>query len=168
VTLARFIVLEAADSAAVECAADELAADGADVVHGWAAGRTGRPTVMVGRVAGLEDAGLAVLAAVRGARLVVDAVAAREVIDRLCDDLRRIAEVDHRVGPARRPVLSAEQRALLARLLGGATLGQAARELHLSRRTADRRLAAARSALGAGSTAEALRLAAQLGVEPAP
>jgi DNA-binding NarL/FixJ family response regulator len=64
-------------------------------------------------------------------------------------------------------VLSAEQRALLGQLLGGATLGQAARALHLSRRTADRRLAAARAALEARTTAEALRRAAELGVDPA-
>jgi DNA-binding NarL/FixJ family response regulator len=167
VTVARFVVLEAADPASVEGAAAELAAGGADVVHAPEPVRGGEDTVIVSRVTCLEDAARAVLAAVRGARLVIDAAAPREVIDRLCDDLRRIADVDHRIGPAARPALSAEQRALVAHLLAGATLGQAARELHLSRRTADRRLAAIRSTLGASSTAEALRAAARLGVEPA-
>ncbi|HKC27720.1 MAG TPA: helix-turn-helix domain-containing protein, partial [Jatrophihabitans sp.] len=57
-----------------------------------------------------------------------------------------------------------EHCALLARLLAGDTLGEAARALHISRRTADRRLAAARRALGVDSTPAALRLAAQLGI----
>jgi DNA-binding NarL/FixJ family response regulator len=133
-------------------------------VHGWRSPRGG-PAVCVDRVETVEDAGLAVLAAVRGSRLVIDAVAPREVVDQLCDDLRRIGELDHRVAPTR-PLLSPEERALLSHLLGGATLGQAARTLHLSRRTADRRLATARAALGARTTAEALLLAAQHGVEP--
>jgi DNA-binding CsgD family transcriptional regulator len=153
-TLARFIVLEEADAAAVAAAVAELCGDGD------AAG-------VVRRVTGLDDAGRAVLAALRGVHLVIDAAAPREVIDQLCDDLRRIGDVDHRIGPSSRPVLSAEQRALLGQLLGGATLGQAARALHLSRRTADRRLAATRAALGARTTAEALRRAAELGVDPA-
>jgi len=144
----------------------ELAADGTEVVHGWRTPRD-RVVVCVDRVATVQDAGAAVLAAVRGARLVLDAVAPREVIDQLCDDLRRLGTLDHRIGPPSRPVLSAEERALLAQLLAGATLGQAARTLHLSRRTADRRLASARSTLGARSTAEALLLASELGVQPA-
>jgi DNA-binding CsgD family transcriptional regulator len=123
--------------------------------------------VCVDRIETVEDAGRAVLAAVRGARVVVDAAAPRDVIDQLCDDLRRLGELDHRIGPAPDPALSAQERALLAQLLAGATLGQAARALHLSRRTADRRLASARAALGARTTAEALRAAAELGVEPA-
>jgi DNA-binding CsgD family transcriptional regulator len=168
--MAQFIVLEGAGGAAVDAAAAELAADGRAVVRGWVAPGPGR-TVCVGRVSDVRDASAAVLAAVRGARLVADADAPREVIDQLCDDLRRIGDVDHRIGrsavPAPGAALSGEQRALLAHLLAGATLGDAARSLHISRRTADRRLAAARAALAARSTAEALRRAAELGVEPA-
>jgi hypothetical protein len=44
----------------------------------------------------------------------------------------------------------------LAQLTEGRSLAQAARLLHLSQRTAERRLAAARKALGARTTAEAL------------
>ncbi len=111
----------------------------------------------------------AVLAAVRGADLVIAATAKRDVIDQLCDDLRRLGTVEHRVAPRGEPAdpavaLSADERALLVALLGGASLGEAAAALHLSRRTADRRLAAARRTLGAGSTAEALVLAAQAGL----
>jgi DNA-binding NarL/FixJ family response regulator len=124
--------------------------------------------VVVLSVADREAAVAAVLAAVRGADLVVTATAKRDVIDQLCDDLRRLGTVEHRVEPARRPALtlSADERALLAALLGGASLGEAAAALHLSRRTADRRLATARRALAASSTAEALVLAAQAGVKP--
>jgi DNA-binding CsgD family transcriptional regulator len=164
--MARFIVLEDASAELVREAIAESAGDGAVVEHSWRVARTGT-TVCVGRVANVDDAGRAVLAAVRGARLVISADAPRQVMDQLCDDLRRLGDLDHRVGPSARPVLSVEERALLAQLLAGATLGQAARTLHLSRRTADRRLAAARTALGARTTAEALRLAAELGVQPA-
>jgi DNA-binding NarL/FixJ family response regulator len=163
---ARFIVLENATVEAVREAIDDLSGDGAVVQYNWRARPTGT-TVFADRVANVDDAGRAVLAAVRGARLVISADAPRQVIDQLCDDLRRLGEVDHRIEPSRRPVLSLEERALFAQLLAGATLGQAARTLHLSRRTADRRLAAARTALGARTTAEALRIAADLGLEPA-
>ena len=162
--MARFVVLEDAQPADVANATAELAGDDAEVVRGWRPDRG--PTVCVGRVVDEHDAAKAVLAAVSGARLVVEAAAARDVIDRLCDDLRRIGELDHRLG-GDRPALTAEERALLAELLAGAALGEAARTLHLSRRTADRRLASARAALGAGTTAEALRATAGLGIRPA-
>jgi DNA-binding NarL/FixJ family response regulator len=125
-----------------------------------------------GEVLAVADRGAAVeavLAAVRGADLVIAATAKRDVIDQLCDDLRRLGTVEHRVEARTVPTspaaaLSADERALLVALLGGASLGEAAAALHLSRRTADRRLAAARRALGASSTAEALVLAAQAGL----
>jgi DNA-binding NarL/FixJ family response regulator len=143
---ARFVVLEAAARADVARVA---------------------PGARILRVRGRDDAVQAVLAAVEGADLVIDADADRDVIDRLCDDLRRLGTVDHRVEkmpPG--PDLTADERALLAALLGGASLGEAATALHLSRRTADRRLAAARRALGASTTTEALVRAARAGVAP--
>lgn len=164
----RFVVLEpgSGDEAAV---AADLARDGGRVVPGWQVRVVpGEPSpICTGRVGTTEDAAAAVLAAVAGARLVVAAEAPRELVDQLVDDLRRLGEVDHRVGDSAGPVLTDDQQALLAQLLSGRTLGEAARRLHLSRRTADRRLAAARAALQAGSTAEALRAAARLGVRPA-
>ena len=160
--MTRFVVLEEATASAVRDAAAQLAAGGARVVSGWRA-RPG-PVVCVGRVETADDAANAVLAAVAGARLVVEADAPRDVVDQLCDDLRRIGALDHRVGPPSGPVLSKEERALLEQLMSGASLGEAARALHISRRTADRRLAAARAALGARTTAEALRIAVRLGI----
>lgn len=132
----QFVVLEQATPGAAEEAAAELAGGDTTIVHGWQPGPGA--TVCVGRVESAEDAARAVLAAVGGARLVVNAVAPREVVDQLCDDLRRIGELDHRVGPPSGPALSREERALLALLLSGAALGEAARALHISRRTADR------------------------------
>jgi DNA-binding CsgD family transcriptional regulator len=52
--------------------------------------------------------------------------------------------------------MSPDEHRLLDRLAGGKTLGDAGTELHLSRRTADRRLASAREKLGVGTTAEAV------------
>ena len=163
--MTRFVVLEDATPAAVEAATAELAADGAAVSHDWQTHPAGR-TVCVGSVHSAQDAGRAVLAAVAGAWLVVHADAPRDVVDQLCDDLARIGEVDHRLGPHNQVTLSHDERALLVQLLSGSSLGEAARALHISRRTADRRLAAARSALCARTTAEALRLAAEAGVVP--
>ena len=54
------------------------------------------------------------------------------------------------------PVLSAEQRDLLAALSGGATVTEAALALFVSRRTANRRLAEARYLLGVTTNAEAV------------
>jgi DNA-binding CsgD family transcriptional regulator len=56
-----------------------------------------------------------------------------------------------------------ETRALIGRIAAGETLGQAAHALHLSRRTADRRLARARHALGADRTVVAIVHARRLG-----
>ena len=103
------------------------------------------------------DAAEALLAAVGGAGVVVHALAERETIDRLVDDLRRLGPVDHRMGePKPGPGLTTDERRLLDELASGRTLGDAAADLHLSRRTADRRLASARRKLGVSTTAEAV------------
>ena len=92
------------------------------------------------------------------------ASADRATIDRLVDDLRRLGPVEHRI-VAEEPAqaIDPEGRAILALLAEGLTLGQAAAHLGVPRRTADRRLAAARRALGTERTAEALARARQLG-----
>jgi DNA-binding CsgD family transcriptional regulator len=131
----------------------ELEQAGLTVVDGW----QGRPGVVSSGV--VEDAlgaAEALLAAIGGAGVVIDARADRDVTDRLLDDLRRLGAVDHRIGDPELPVLTAEERELLALLAAGTTLGSAAARLHLSRRTADRRLAQARGKLGAATTAEAV------------
>jgi len=148
------VVVEGGDDAFLRAVA-EARASGARVVDGFRA--RGAGVVCAGTVTGLEDAAAAVLAAVEGAGLVVAARADRDTIDRLCDDLRRLGPLDHRTADRpSSPELTAEETALLALLRDGCSLGDAARRLHVSRRTADRRLAAARAKLGVTSTAEAL------------
>ncbi len=162
------IVLEGRAGAAEEAAAGFRAA-GWEIVAGL---RTpaprGRRIVRTGVVADLAGAADAILAVLDGAGLIVDASADRDVIDRFVDDLRRVGPVEHRDATAdRQPsALEDDARSLLALLADGYSLGEAAAELGLSRRTADRRLAAIRSALGADRTAEALVKARRLGWLP--
>jgi DNA-binding CsgD family transcriptional regulator len=146
----------------------ELAAAGVPVVHGFVGARSG--TTCAGPVADERSAERAVLAALAGARLVVVATAPREVVDMLCEDLRRLGTLDHRLAdaPEQTTAVGPAERVILERLLAGETLGQAAAALHVSRRTADRRLAKARRALRASSTAEALATAVRTGLLPPP
>jgi DNA-binding CsgD family transcriptional regulator len=135
---------------------------GWDVVRGWAAPLTGDRVVCSGRIATTTDARRALLAAVSGAGLVAGAVTDRTTVDRFLDDLRRLGPVDHVVLAASGSPLSERQRALLARLAEGLTVGDAAAELGIARRTADRHLALARRALNVATNAEAV-VAATLG-----
>jgi DNA-binding NarL/FixJ family response regulator len=104
------------------------------------------------------DAGAVVLAALEGAAVTVDSATDPALVERIQDDLRRLGRVDAvRLEPMAVAVaLTPEGLRLLGLLVEGLSLGEAAGSLHLSRRTADRRLAAARRALGAATTAEAL------------
>ncbi|MBE7188453.1 hypothetical protein [Jatrophihabitans endophyticus] len=166
----RFVVLEHHDPGQVRRIARQVAGSNPSVLTaGWQVppDHSAGDVVCVGRVVDTDDAARAVLAAVAGADLVIDAGSAdRDVIDRLCDDLRRLGVLDHRVEPPPAIPLDDVQQDLLGLLMAGATLGQAARVLHLSRRTADRRLAASRQALNVDSTTEAVTAARRLGVEP--
>jgi DNA-binding NarL/FixJ family response regulator len=147
------VVIEGSERALDRCVR-ALERQGHEVVRGW---RQEASIVCVGEVVDAADAAAALLTAVAGAGLVVHARADRAVIDRLVDDLRRFAPVDHRTTePEPGPALTPDERRLLDRLVGGWTLGEAAADLNLSRRTADRRLASAREKLGAATTAEAI------------
>lgn len=147
------VVVEASERAHA-AAVRELELAGARVVRTWA---NDAGVVCAGAVRDAADAARALLAAVAGAGPVVYAQAERHVVDRLVDDLRRFGPVDHRTGePAATDELTADERRLLDSLADGRTLGEAAAELHLSRRTADRRLASARRKLAVATTAEAV------------
>lgn len=125
--------------------------------------RPGR-IVRTGSVRTSAEAAAALLAAIAGQGLVTHATAPRDVIDRLVDDLRRLGPVDHRIGTAAEtPGLEPEARAILGLLAEGHSLGEAAAILGISRRTADRRLAVGRRALGARRTTEAIARARRLG-----
>jgi len=119
--------------------------------------RSGGALAWTGVVANAADSAEALLAAVWGGGVLVHAKAPPDVVERLVEDLRRLGPVDYRAGHTTpEPALTHDERALLQLLAEGTSLREAAGALHLSRRTADRRLASARTKLGAESTAEAL------------
>lgn len=157
------IVVEGPE-AAFAFAIEEVGASGWTVTSGFqGAPRPGR-SVRSGVVDDLASAEAALLAALAGEGLVVAATADREVVDRLVDDLRRLGRVDHRIGaPEEVPIVSPEARAILGLLAEGHSLGEAAAILGLARRTADRRLAEGRRALGTERTTEAIARARRLG-----
>ncbi|HET8657461.1 MAG TPA: LuxR family transcriptional regulator [Micromonosporaceae bacterium] len=123
--------------------------------------------VLFGRVADLETAQLAVHAAARGAGVVAIVDPGGQVGQALLADLARIGpvrcDVDTQPVPGAQPAadggglpLTPEQRALLERLAGGETIAGAAAAEFLSLRTANRRIAQAREALGVRTTREAV------------
>jgi DNA-binding NarL/FixJ family response regulator len=124
----------------------------------------GRPVVCAGAVDDAGAATRALLAALAGHGLLVHAVAARDVLDPLYEDLQHIGPLvvrghDDAAAHHSRAALSPEQQDLVRLLLTGSTLAAAAARLSISRRTADRRVAAARRLYGAATTAQLLRAA---------
>jgi len=148
----RFVLVEA-DDATFDAVVRRI---GAGTVDGFDINVSVDDVVCVGTIDDVRDAERAVLAAVRGAGIVARGRASREILDRLCDDLRRLGPLTHITEPIAPSPLSDEQRSLLQLLGDGKTLGETAKQLHISRRTADRRLQQARDALGVGTTAEAV------------
>lgn len=117
-----------------------------------------RPKRVVCRavIADAPDAAAAVLAASWGAGLLIGIGGLDPALrERLLDDLGRIGPLT-RAAPGSGKTLHPQAAQLLDLLEAGHTLGAAARRAFLSRRTADRRLAEARGALGARTTAEAI------------
>ncbi|GIH20829.1 LuxR family transcriptional regulator [Rugosimonospora africana] len=122
--------------------------------------------VLYGRVADLDTAQLAVHAAARGAGVVAIADLTSEVGRTLLADLGRLGPVmrdpdtdaaaTEATVRSEAPSLLPEQRALLERLANGETIAAAAAAEYLSLRTANRRIAQARQALGARTTREAV------------
>ncbi|HET8682552.1 MAG TPA: LuxR family transcriptional regulator [Micromonosporaceae bacterium] len=128
--------------------------------------------VLFGRVGDLETAQQAVHAAARGAGVVAIVDSGGQVGQALLADLARIGpvrcdvdtqQVPAATGPGTEPdpdagglPLTPEQRALLERLASGETIAGAAAAEFLSLRTANRRIAQAREALGVRTTREAV------------
>jgi DNA-binding CsgD family transcriptional regulator len=114
-----------------------------------------------GAVTSHEDAAAALLAAARGARVVIAADAEPDVVASLFEDLSRLGPVQYDGRSPRDPLsaLDPELRHILDILAQGGSLEDTARQLNYSRRTVDRRLAATRSLLGVRTTAEAIMLA---------
>ena len=109
--------------------------------------------ICVGLVDGASSAEAALLAALRGAGLVVAIELVGVAHRQFLEDLGRITST---IADAATPELTAEESSLLELLADGCTLAAAAGKLHLSRRTAHRRLTSARDRLGVLTTAEAV------------
>lgn len=158
------IVVDGDDAAFDGCVA-EVERAGFPVVAGFDGDAGALGEVRCGPVETVADAGLALLTVLAGAGAVIHARGSRQVIDRLLDDLRHVRRVEVRRGPAATaPRIDPDAVAILEILAGGRTLGDAAHELGLSRRTADRRLSDARAALGVERTVEAVARARRLGL----
>ena len=172
------VVVHTAAALAEACA--DLAVVGWRVRPGWAVPAAPQPgpawvhgtptaTVVHGSVASEPEIADAVLAALSGAGVVADAGTGRRLAELLCDNFRRLGPVEHRWEQSGWVVLTSDECRLLDLLAAGRTLGEAAGQLHLARRSADRRLAAARTRLGVATTSAAVRArAARLAALPRP
>lgn len=122
----------------------------------------GRRMICAGTVDSESGARAALLAAARGAGLLIalSAELDQDLRSRFLDDLGRIGPVRHgEHGEHDDPTpaaLSTEQRELVERLADGASIPQAAAELFISVRTAERRMSQVRTALGVRTTAAAV------------
>jgi DNA-binding CsgD family transcriptional regulator len=162
------IVVEPGSGARAE-AVRELEGSGWRVDEGWDGTKlnaSGLPehVVFTGVVSGPDDATDALVAAARGAGLIVELGAGRKVTEPFLEDLRHLGPIYRReASPERCPGLSAEQTRLLTLVAEGRSVAEAATLLHVSRRTAERRLAGARATLGVRTTAEAVGVAGAAG-----
>jgi hypothetical protein len=111
--------------------------------------------VCVGTVAREEDEVAALFAALRGASLLVDLVD-ESARTRFVSDLGRVGPVTRLGGEDGPDALQPQDAELLDALSRGESIEATARRLGMSRRTAHRRLARARAALGAPTTAAAV------------
>jgi DNA-binding CsgD family transcriptional regulator len=160
------VIVEGPD-VAYRHAVQEMEAGGWLSESGFSPPYRGGRIVRTGLIQTLADVESALLAALAGQGIVAQVAVERNVIDQLVDDLRRLGQVDHRLGTgASPPEIQPEARALLGLLAEGHSLGEAAALLGLSRRTADRRLATGRRLLGTKRTTEAITLATRLGWLP--
>jgi DNA-binding CsgD family transcriptional regulator len=119
---------------------------------------TSTKLVLHGRIAEPDTLQLAVLAAARGAGVVAVCDPETPIGRALVDDLSRLGPVHLGPGETAEAVadLIPEQRALLDRLAAGDTIAAAAAAEFLSLRTANRRIAEARSMFGVRTTREAV------------
>ncbi|WJK36096.1 LuxR family transcriptional regulator [Solwaraspora sp. WMMA2065] len=171
----RYVLDSAADATTV---LRRLARDGWTTREGFAVtdptwDLTTARLALYGRVPDTDTVALVVLAAARGTAVVAICDPAGDLGRALVDDLSRLgpvlrhAEADPPDAAATDTVtLVPEQRALLERLANGETIAAAAAAEFLSLRTANRRIAQARAALGVRTTREAVL--AYLRQRPAP
>ena len=158
-------LIVASSSAVMETCVERLERSGAAIRRGWEREPEAPPDparlVCVGRVKTSRDAKAALLAVLGGAGIVAVLPDDTALSASFFEDLRRLGQVEVAEEPGQTQLdrLDEQQRRLLNLLAEGFSVAAAARRLYLSRRTADRRLAAARAALGVRSNAEAVVLA---------
>jgi len=116
----------------------------------------------VWRVATADDAAAVLESVLAGEGGVVEFVSSAQVTADLIDDLRSIAVVDVIRDDGAGSRLDDTQRRLLVVLADGASMSDAADAVHLSVRSAWRRLAAARAILGVATNCEAIAVVDQL------
>lgn len=141
-------------------AADDLVLRGWRLTPGWHGVGDPAGEVREGLVADADDVAQVLLAAIAGAGVLAQAQT-RAVAEQLADDLRRLGGAQHRFPELGWVVLDPEERRLLDLLGDGLSLAEAASRLHVARRTADRRLAAARTRLGVSSNGVAIAVRRQ-------
>ena len=136
----------------------------------WGRGGAGGLTRREREVLALVERGLTNSEIARRLRIARPTVAhlLSSAMDRLGAESRAHAvilasPVQERASVTSAAPVTPETRALIGRIAAGQTLGEAAHALHLSRRTAARRLARARHALGADRTVVAIVHARRLG-----
>jgi hypothetical protein len=153
-------LIVASSAALMEACVERLERSGAAIRRGWEPGAEPDPVelVCVGHIKTRRDAEAALLAVLGGAGIVAVLPDDATLSASFFDDLRRLGWVDvaEEAFPTPLERLDEEQRRLLDLLADGFSVTAASRRVYLSRRTADRRLAAARAALGVRSNAEAV------------
>jgi hypothetical protein len=153
--LARVPLVIVEDRAGYDAVVDEI------VGAGWtvrAASGTATATgnVIAMTVADRTDAQASVLLAIGGAGLLVRAQAERSLVDDLVEDLERIGPV-LLVDGATAIRLDPDTWRLVHALADGSTVSVVARAMHMSVRTANRRITDAKEALSAPTRAQLLR-----------
>ena len=116
---------------------------------------SGLRLLVAGSIGSSEQRAAVLVAAARGTGVVAVTPRDGAELAMFFDELARLGHVEL-ARDARAAALTHEQRRLLELLAAGDTVREAADRLSLSRRTAHRRLAEARAALGVGTTAEAM------------
>lgn len=118
---------------------------------------SGRRLVAIGQIDSEADAEAALQALARGVGLIVRVGVDGDLRHRILEDVHRLGDVRQvGLGDPEVPDLDDDDRRLLEALSTGATVADAARELHISLRTANRRLAAIRATFGVDTTARAV------------
>ncbi len=155
----RPLILVESGSATWACAVAKVRDAGREVIPGWpeASSHGGRSKVAVGVVVDRESAAAAVRTAVDGYGLVVDGQGERELLDAVCDDLRRLGSVCHVHDELVPAGMDGIHEDLLDLVGQGRRIKDIGTLLNLAPRTVHRRLHEARDAYGVDTNAEVLQ-----------